>query len=263
MYSGEITAYIDFAQLALYAFWIFFFGLVLYLRKEDKREGYPMESDLSERSPRIRLQGYPALPKPKTFRMAHGHDVYAPTLKPEKDPRELKAQPVGPWPGAPLEPTGNPMVDGVGPGAYALRADEPDLTYDGKPKIVPLRVAPDYYLESRDPDPRGMKVLGADGLVGGVVKDVWVDQSEYLLRYIELETTAANGSRTVLLPWNYAKIDGARRRITVVSVNAKHFADVPGLKSPDIITLLEEEKLVAYYAAGYLYATPDRLGPLM
>ena len=28
--------------LALYAFWIFFAGLIFYLRKEDKREGYPL-----------------------------------------------------------------------------------------------------------------------------------------------------------------------------------------------------------------------------
>jgi photosynthetic reaction center H subunit len=261
MYSGHITSYIDFAQLALYAFWIFFIGLVLYLRREDKREGYPLESDWSERSPRIRLQGYPALPKPKTFRLAHGHNATVPRV--ENDTRELKAKPVGKWPGAPLQPTGNPMVDGVGPGSYSMRADEPDLTADGHVKIVPLRAAPAFYLEQRDPDPRGMKVVGADGLVGGEVRDVWVDQSEYMLRYMEIETTPANGSRIVLVPWNYTKIDGGRRRVTVVSVNAKHFADVPGLKSPETITMLEEEKLVAYYAAGYLYATPDRLGPLM
>lgn len=35
----------DFAQLVLYAFWIFFFALVVYLRREDKREGYPLQSD--------------------------------------------------------------------------------------------------------------------------------------------------------------------------------------------------------------------------
>ena len=33
------------AQVVLYAFWIFFAGLILYLRREDKREGYPLESD--------------------------------------------------------------------------------------------------------------------------------------------------------------------------------------------------------------------------
>lgn len=51
----------DFAQLMLYAFWIFFFGLVYYLRREDKREGYPL---VSERGP---VTGFPATPGPKQF----------------------------------------------------------------------------------------------------------------------------------------------------------------------------------------------------
>ena len=38
----------------------------------------------------------------------------------------IKATPIGPWPGAPLEPDGDPMVDGVGPAAYAERLDIPD-----------------------------------------------------------------------------------------------------------------------------------------
>ncbi|HEY5309302.1 MAG TPA: photosynthetic reaction center subunit H, partial [Casimicrobiaceae bacterium] len=47
MHAGAITSYIDVAQIALYAFWIFFAGLIFYLRREDKREGYPLESDRS------------------------------------------------------------------------------------------------------------------------------------------------------------------------------------------------------------------------
>lgn len=35
---------LDGAQIALYAFWIFFAGLIIYLRREDKREGYPLDS---------------------------------------------------------------------------------------------------------------------------------------------------------------------------------------------------------------------------
>ena len=31
MESGAITQYVDVAQLVLYLFWIFFFGLVIYL----------------------------------------------------------------------------------------------------------------------------------------------------------------------------------------------------------------------------------------
>ena len=45
MIRGAVTGYIDVAQLVLYAFWIFFVGLIFYLRREDKREGYPLESD--------------------------------------------------------------------------------------------------------------------------------------------------------------------------------------------------------------------------
>ena len=41
----RITESIDLAQLAIYAFWIFFAALIYYLRREDKREGYPLESD--------------------------------------------------------------------------------------------------------------------------------------------------------------------------------------------------------------------------
>ena len=49
-----------------------------------------------------------------------------------------------PWPGAPLEPTGDPMRDAVGPASYAQRADVPDLTVEGHDKIVPMRIATDF-----------------------------------------------------------------------------------------------------------------------
>ena len=38
---------------------IFFAGLIYYLHRENKREGYPLESD---RSPHIKVQGFPAMP---------------------------------------------------------------------------------------------------------------------------------------------------------------------------------------------------------
>ena len=49
----------------------------------------------------------------------------------------------------------------------------------------------------------------------------------------------------------------------LAAVLAKQFADVPGLKSPTTITKLEEDKITAYFAGGYLYATPARLGPVL
>lgn len=53
--------YLDGAQIALYAFWIFFAGLIVYIRREDKREGYPLESPQGPR------EGWPKVPPKKTY----------------------------------------------------------------------------------------------------------------------------------------------------------------------------------------------------
>jgi photosynthetic reaction center H subunit len=53
--------YFDAAQIALYGFWLFFFGLIVYLRREDKREGYPLESPQGPR------EGWPRVPEQKHF----------------------------------------------------------------------------------------------------------------------------------------------------------------------------------------------------
>jgi photosynthetic reaction center H subunit len=58
------------------------------------------------------------------------------------------------------------MLAGVGPGSYALRADKPDLTHSGEPRIVPMSVAKHFSVAEKDPDPRGMTVVGADGEEG-------------------------------------------------------------------------------------------------
>jgi photosynthetic reaction center H subunit len=256
MKIGAVTGYIDVAQVALYAFWIFFAGLIVYLRREDKREGYPLESDRS--GGRVRVQGFPAVPAPKTFLLSNGSTVQAPRT--ERDMRPIMAQPVAGYLGAPWQPTGNPMLDGVGPAAYAQRADHPDLTIDGLPMIVPMRVAAGFTVAEKDPDPRGMEVYGADHELGGTVSDIWVDRAEPQIRYLEVTTPAA---RRVLLPITFAKISGGRRRVTVKSILGSQFATVPALSNPDQVTLLEEDKITAYYASGNLYATPARAEPFI
>jgi photosynthetic reaction center H subunit len=255
MKTGAVTGYIDVAQIALYAFWIFFAGLIIYLRREDKREGYPLESD---RSDRVRVQGFPAVPEPKTFKLADGGTVQAP--RGDRDVRTIAAQPMGAHLGAPLQPTGNPMLDAVGPASYAQRADRPDTTVEGLPMIVPLRVEPGFAVAGEDPDPRGMEVFGADRELGGTVHDVWVDRSEPQIRYLEVATP---GARRVLLPIGFAKIDGARRCVRVRSILGAQFATVPSLANPDQVTRLEEDQIMAYYAGGTLYATPARAEPLL
>lgn len=252
--QGSIIGSIDLTLVTLYMFWLFLAGLIFYLRREDKREGYPLESD---RSGSIAVQGFPAMPTPKTFLLPHGGSYSAPSGK--VDDREILAAPIGQWPGAPLEPTGNPMVDGVGPAAYAARADVPELTIDGHPSIVPTRVASDHVSARPGDSPVGVEVLGADGVVAGTVRDVWVDRTEPQIRYLEVEIA---GPRNVLVPMTLARING-RRQVTVKSILAAQFADVPGLKNPDQVTKREEDRISAYFASGNLYATPSRLGPLL
>ena len=258
--SAALTQYVDVAQVVLYAFWIFLAGIIIYLHREDKREGYPLES---ERSANITVQGWPAVPAPKTYLLADGTTVQAPRAEPY-DGRPIKATPIGPWPGAPLEPDGDPMVDGVGPAAYAERLDIPDALFTGEPKLSPLRNNPAWHVEERDPDPRGMPVIGCDGKQGGTVKDVWVDRSEYIMRYLEVEVSDRDGqTRNVLLPTTLARIWGGKRRIEVKSITSKQFMKVPGLRNPDIVTRLEEDKICAFYSGGHLYATPERAEPLV
>lgn len=268
IHTGAITGYFDVAQIVLYAFWIFFAGLLIYLHRENKREGYPLESDRS--GGRIQVQGFPAIPEPKTYLMREGELVHVPRV--EHDDRPLRARPIGSYPGAPLQPTGNGMLDGVGPAAWALRATHPDHTVDGRPMIVPLRVDASLWVSREDPDPRGMPVYGADRGLGGHVTDVWVDRAEPQIRYLELRVAAgevapgaahAAAGRQSLLPIGYAKIDGGRREIRVKSILGAQFANVPTLASPDQITMREEDQIMAYFAGGYLYATPARAEPLL
>lgn len=253
MDKGTIIGSIDVAQVVLYTFFIFFIGLIIYLRREDKREGYPL---LADGDGRVQGEGFPSMPAPKTFRLPHGGTVTVPNGK--SDAAVTKAKPIAPWPGAPLEPTGNPMVDGVGPAAYAMRANEPDLTVDGEDKIVPLRIAKDFAIASRDPDPRGMPVVGADGDKAGTVRDVWVDRSEALIRYLEVEI---RGGDRVLLPWTFSKVDKLRRQVVVKSILANQFARVPSTASQNRVTLREEDRICAYYGSGHLYAVPSRAEP--
>lgn len=247
----------DAAEFCLIAFFVFFTGLVFYLRREDRREGYPLEDDISGRLEP--LGGLFFTAQPKTFLLPHGHGTRtAPNFK--RDARPIAARRSAPMDGAPIEPTGNPLLDGVGPGAYAERPNYPDLTTAGTPRIVPLRIAPDFHVSPEDTDPRGLAVLGFDGLKAGTVSDVWIDRSEQLIRYIEVAVTGGTG-RKVLLPMTMAIVDGGARAVKVRSITAAQFADVPTTSSPDQITLLEEEKVIGYYGGGHLYATPDRQEP--
>lgn len=265
---GAITEYIDVAQIAIWTFWFFFAGLVYYLHRENKREGYPLESD---RSPYITVQGFPPVPGPKEFRHLDGGKTIVANGNP--DTRPIHARPVRPHHGAPMEPTGNPMIDGVGPASWANRADEPDKTMDGDARIVPMRITHHGFgISKKDPDPRGLTVYGLDNVAAGTVVDVWVDRSEAMPRYLEVELH--DGGRR-LVPMFLTKIvrspesspngplgqrlrAGRPWRVNVASVKAEHFIDAPVIRNAESVTRLEEDRVMAYFGGGHFYATPQR-----
>ena len=76
-------------------------------------------------SGRTRSRAFPRCRRRKKFILPHGGAQYgAARWKPTET--TLNAAPTVAWPGAPLEPTGDPMLAEVGPAAYAKRADVPD-----------------------------------------------------------------------------------------------------------------------------------------
>jgi photosynthetic reaction center H subunit len=254
MQVGAITGYVDLAQIILYLFWLFFAGIIFYLVLENHREGYPMESEGPPGSAPV--MGWP-IPEPKTFKLANGKSVTVPELDRPEPPQNTRRD--GSSYGNPYIPTGDLMTSGVGPGAYAMRADVPDLDLHGHPIIRPLRVLDGFDVSRNDTDPRGLPVLGTDNKVAGKVVDMWVDTCEMLFRYVELEL--AGSGRHVLLPVAFARIKSDS--VKAHSIYAAQFANVPTTKSTDQVTMLEEEKITAYYGAGTLYADPMRAEPLL
>jgi photosynthetic reaction center H subunit len=250
MGTGAITQYFDAAQVTLYAFWIFFAGLVFYLRTEDKREGYPLLTE----SPDIVKDGFPPVPAPKTFLLRDGTSTTAPRIgRPEPD---SKTTPLGIWTGLPSEPIGNPLLSASGPASYAMRLDKPERTWhDDQNRLAPLRVATDHVFDEYSPNPIGFDVVGFDGIVGGTVTDVWVDREESLIRYLEVKTPAGI---SVLVPNPLVRVKESANQVLLASVTGKQVGEAPTIASPDQVTWLEEDKIQAYFASGQLFATPAR-----
>jgi photosynthetic reaction center H subunit len=256
MQNKLFFGHMDAAELMFYIFFAFFIGLVIWLRREDRREGYPLETDLGGRV--LPNDGLLQKGPTKIFKLPFGQgEVVTPTTN--RDPVEVaNARRTAPWSGSPLEPIGDGIGAGVGPGAYAQRSDFPDLNHEGHPRIVPIGDT-DITIADRDPDPRGMTVVGADGAVAGTVNDLWVDRSEMLIRYLSV----AVGKQNVLLPMTMAVVQGKKGVVECSALNGGQFAGAPGLAKKGQITRLEEEKIVGYFGSGYLYATPSRAEPLI
>jgi photosynthetic reaction center H subunit len=248
----------DLASAAIWLFWIFFVGLVYYLQTENMREGYELEDDDGNVAPN---QGPFPLPNTKTFDLPHGRgSVTVPSAENEAEHRRenLAMVRTSKAAGSPFVPTGDPMMDGVGPASWAPRRDAPELDGHGHVKIKPMASLPDF-AHSAGRDPRGKAVVSGDGEVMGRVTDMWVDVPESLVRYLQMDMNPEGQGNIRLIPINMCRIKGDR--VTVRSLYAHNFAGIPATKKADEVTLLEEDKITAYYAGGTLYASEARLEP--
>ena len=252
----QLTPGIDVALLVFWAFVLFFVCLVFYLRREDRREGYPLEDEVTGRLDSVGGALHTA--STKSFLLPFGHGVVTAPTK-GREPVDIAARRTDRFAGAPYAPTGDPLADGIGPAAWADRAKHPDLDMDGHPRIVPLHSTARYSIARQDSDLAGWPVIGADGAIAGTVSDLWIDTADRLVRYIQI----AGEGGPALAPMMMAKVDKRRRRVVIDALRASQFAGVPRLAAPDRITLYEEERVQAYFGGGYLYATRARQEPYL
>lgn len=244
----------DLASLSIWLFWGFFALLIYYLQTENMREGYPLELESGLKAPN---QGPFSVPKPKTFRLPHGQgEVTVPSAENEAAHRrsDLALTRTAQSEGFPQAPTGDPMLDGVGPASWVPRRDAPELDGHGHAKIQPMALRAEMQV-SAGRDPRGLPVQAGDLEVVGRVADLWVDVPEQLVRYLEIELNS--GARR-LVPMTLARIWADRVRVEALT--APLFDTIPATKSPTEVTKLEEDKISAYVASGWMYAKGRKRG---
>ena len=128
-----------------------------------------------------------------------------------------------------------------------------------------MRLDPTFSVAKCDPDPRGLPVEAADKVTAGTVMELWVDRAEPQVRYYEVQLSGSE--RRIMLPAGFVQWPNfglwGNDRLLVKSITAAQFADVPTIRRDDQITLLEEDKVMAYFAGGHLYATAARSEPLI
>lgn len=249
---------LDVAELVFYLFFAFFLGLIIYLRREDRREGYPLEEESNGRL--LYAEGPLQTAPTKSFRLPHGLGTVTAPTKGREPVNVPNSQRTSVHPGNPIEPIGSGIGAGVGPGAYAQRADRPDLDFEGHARIVPISTAPGFTVSTRDPDPRGMKMAGADKMVAGTISDIWIDKADHLIRYLEVDLK--DGGKA-LVPMAMCVVNKGLNAVICDALMASQFAGAPLPKTAGQITLLEEEQIVGYFGSGYLYATADRQEPII
>ncbi|WP_158586756.1 photosynthetic reaction center subunit H [Aurantiacibacter zhengii] len=246
----NLVGNLDAAILCVIAFVLFFAGLVYHLRREDKREGYPLEMEGPDG--RIhRAEGFPAVPSPKIFNRPHGRGtVQVPRVE---EPENVRPADQLPPIGFPMLPGADPLMEGVGAAAWTrLREEKPDLDVEGDPKLIPLNDYQEYYIPSGDPDPRGWDLYSADERKVGKVHDLWFNRAEFFLRYYEVSIDGAEGRR--LVPAFFAEALPEDRIVRATTLAESDLRRVPVRAADDCITMREEDRLNGFFAGGLRFS---------
>ena len=250
MLPGALTGHLDAVQILVAIFFLFFLALIYYLRREDKREGYPLW-DVSPRN--VPIEGFPAVPPSKIYILMEGGTTAMPHRYGSSAARAIPAEN---YFGAPLIPIGDAMLAEVGPGAYPLRKTTP-LMAEGEPQVQPMRVAHGWDVMKGDADPRGMRVMDGNKNEVGTIVDLWVDRGVKILRYLEVKLDHAEGQDEetghVMVPIFRTDIRTKRRIAIVQTMLAGHIRLAPRLANPDQITAREEDQVNAYFSAAHMY----------
>ena len=239
----NLTQHIDLPQILFWAFALAFVYLCYELRKNDKREGYPMKaSPFSKRH----LEGFPLRDEPQTYLLNEGGETQAPHNYPQA---QTSSRPLYPFDGTPLVPVGNPLLAGIGPGAWVMRNAAPMRVENGDLLLQPMRLLPEWTIGKADADPRGMRVFDWRWNEVGVVRDMWIDQGIKIIRFLEVEVAA--GIR--LVPIYHTAINEKAREVRVTALSAFQFDEIPRQANPDVLDAREDERLNAYFAAGNFF----------
>ena len=214
--AAYIVGNFDVAELAILLFILFFIALVFYLNRESRREGYPLEHEQTGAV----LSGQPLFDgDKKVFDLPHGRGTYIPEDQP-RDAFDIAAKQAFGSAGAPYVPTGDPMIDGVGPASWTPRQDVPEMNAHGHPKIGPMASNDNFFI-SAGRDPRGMPVLSKDDQVVAHCTDMWIDEAEQEVRYLEIELEPEHGSGKRLVPMTLVRVQP--RWIMVASLHSGRF----------------------------------------
>lgn len=151
MTEDYILGNLDLASISLWLFFIFFVGLVIWIQRENQREGYPLVDEDGSQADAGSV--FPN-PSDKTFKLPHGRGDYTvpsgqTAERTDIDGKLTKEFDSG---GFPFDPKGDPLADGVGPASWAPRRDEPELDGHGHPKIIPMSGSESFRVSAgRDP----------------------------------------------------------------------------------------------------------------